>query len=134
MAFTHTRKVDAESFIKARIRIRIQNRSQTSGSGSDRIQIRIWIRNTGSRRGHSICMVIQLAQPVCRILYTVNVFTKRSTLQLNNCSGFLVNVVLFNTKLKIVNCYQLFGKTVIVLLFSNKNRLKPNKLNKAENE
>jgi hypothetical protein len=31
MAFTYTRKVDTESFIKARIRIR----SQTSGSGSD---------------------------------------------------------------------------------------------------
>jgi hypothetical protein len=31
MAFTHTKKVDTESFIKARIRIR----SQTSGSGSD---------------------------------------------------------------------------------------------------
>jgi hypothetical protein len=33
MAFTHTKKVDIESFIMARIRIRI--RSQTSGSGSD---------------------------------------------------------------------------------------------------
>jgi hypothetical protein len=33
MAFTHTKKVDIESFIKARIRNRI--RSQTSGSGSD---------------------------------------------------------------------------------------------------
>jgi hypothetical protein len=33
MAFTHTKKVDTESFIQARIRIRI--RSQTSGSGSD---------------------------------------------------------------------------------------------------
>jgi hypothetical protein len=33
MAFTHTKKVDTESFIKARIRIRI--RSQTSGFGSD---------------------------------------------------------------------------------------------------
>jgi hypothetical protein len=31
MAFIHTKKVDKESFIKARIRIR----SQTSGSGSD---------------------------------------------------------------------------------------------------
>jgi hypothetical protein len=30
MAFTHTKKVDTESFVKARIRIR----SQTSGSGS----------------------------------------------------------------------------------------------------
>jgi hypothetical protein len=38
MAFTHTKKVYIESFIKARIRIRIRNRSQTSGSdqkGSD---------------------------------------------------------------------------------------------------
>jgi hypothetical protein len=33
MAFTHTKKVDIGSFIKARIRIRI--RSQTSVSGSD---------------------------------------------------------------------------------------------------
>jgi hypothetical protein len=33
MAFTHTKKVDTESYIKARIRNRI--RSQTSGSGSD---------------------------------------------------------------------------------------------------
>jgi hypothetical protein len=37
MAFTHTKKVDIKSFIKARMRIRnrIQIRSQTSGSGSD---------------------------------------------------------------------------------------------------
>jgi hypothetical protein len=41
MAFTHTKKVDTESFIKARIRNRIRIRSQTSGSGSDRIRIRI---------------------------------------------------------------------------------------------
>jgi hypothetical protein len=33
MAFTHTKKVDIGSFIKAKIRIRV--RSQTSGSGSD---------------------------------------------------------------------------------------------------
>jgi hypothetical protein len=33
MAFTHTKKVDIESFMKARIQNRI--RSQTSGSGSD---------------------------------------------------------------------------------------------------
>jgi hypothetical protein len=33
MAFTHTKKDDTESFIKARIRNRI--RSKTSGSGSD---------------------------------------------------------------------------------------------------
>jgi hypothetical protein len=33
MAFTHTKKVETESFIKSRIRIRI--RSQTSGSRSD---------------------------------------------------------------------------------------------------
>jgi hypothetical protein len=37
MTFTHTKKVDTESFIRARIRIR----SQTSGSGSIRIRIRI---------------------------------------------------------------------------------------------
>jgi hypothetical protein len=35
MAFTHTKKVDTESFIKARIRNRIRIRSQMSGSGSD---------------------------------------------------------------------------------------------------
>jgi hypothetical protein len=35
MAFTHTKKVDTESFIKARIRIRKRVRSQMSGSGSD---------------------------------------------------------------------------------------------------
>jgi hypothetical protein len=42
MAFTHTKKVDTESFIKARIRNRIRIRPKRSGS--DRIRI----RNTAS--------------------------------------------------------------------------------------
>jgi hypothetical protein len=35
MAFKHTKKVDTESFIKARIRIRIRSQTSRSGSGSD---------------------------------------------------------------------------------------------------